>query len=109
MILNHVADRARFVVELPSSGNAEVFRHGNLHALNMVSIPDRLNNRIVEPEVHKALHCTLTQVVVDPENGGFRKDLVDRAVQLSRRGSVATKRFLDNDPRPVSAAALSQG
>src|SRR5262249_3632558 len=48
MILNHVADRAGLIIECPAALNAEVFRHRYLYALDLIAVPERLQNRILE-------------------------------------------------------------
>src|SRR4029077_16158505 len=49
VILNHVANRAGLVVECPAGLNSEVFGHGYLHALDLIAVPERLQNCILEP------------------------------------------------------------
>src|SRR4029450_12785322 len=48
VILNHVADRAGLIVERPPALNSEVFCHGNLYALDLIAVPKRLQNCILE-------------------------------------------------------------
>ncbi len=46
-----VAQRADGVVEVPAVLDAEVLRHGDLHALDVVPVPDRLEHRVREAQV----------------------------------------------------------
>ena len=50
MVLDDVADRAGLVVEAPAPLHAELLRHGDLHALDVVAVPDRLEERVGEAE-----------------------------------------------------------
>src|SRR5688572_8934353 len=108
MILNHIANGARFVVELSAPGNAEIFGHCDLHTFDVVPVPDRLNNGIVESEMHEILNRPFTEVVVDTKYRGLRKDFVNRTVQFTCSGAVASKRLLDDNARPVGATAPPQ-
>jgi len=56
MILNHVAHGARLVVERTSALNPEVFRHGDLHALDVIAIPEGLQERVGEAEEEHVVH-----------------------------------------------------
>src|SRR2546430_11217006 len=41
VVLDHIPDCSGGIVKLPSSFNTELFRHGDLHALNIIPVPDR--------------------------------------------------------------------
>jgi len=68
VVLHHVPDAAGLVVELASTLDAEALGHRDLHALDVVPVPDRLEEGVSEPEDEKVLHRVLPQVVVDPEH-----------------------------------------
>src|SRR5262245_33848684 len=48
VILNDITDRAGLIIECPPALNAEVFRHRYLYALDLVAVPERLQNCILE-------------------------------------------------------------
>ena len=75
MILDDVADRARLVVEGASALDAEIFRHGDLHALHLVAVPERLQKRVGEAEEEHVVHRPLAQVMIDAEDAGFIESL----------------------------------
>ena len=66
MILNHVAQCAGPVV-IPTSAilDADRLGHRDLHELDMMAIPERLEDRIVEAKAQQVLDRLLAQVVVD--------------------------------------------
>ena len=61
------------VVEGAAALDAEVFRHGDLHALDMVAVPERLQERVGEAEEEHVVHRPLAQVVVDAEDRRSRR------------------------------------
>ena len=77
MILNHVADSARFVIENAPTLNAEVFRHSDLHAFDMVAVPERLQGCVGEAEEKQVMHGPLAEVMVNAEDGLFVERLAN--------------------------------
>ncbi len=93
-----VAQRADRVVEVAPVLHAEVLGHRDLDARDVVPVPDRLEQRVGEPDVEDLLEPHLPEVVVDPEE----LRLVDVLVQLGgeRAGGllVVPEGLLDDDP-----------
>src|SRR5262245_63469534 len=65
MVLNHVADGAGLIIERPPALNSEVFRHGDLHALDLIAVPERLEERIREAEEHHIVYWSFSQIMID--------------------------------------------
>src|ERR1700761_8130841 len=66
MIWDHVAERAGLFVELPAALDPHRLGNGDLHMVDMVPIPDRLEEFIGEPNGHDALDRLLAEEMVDP-------------------------------------------
>ncbi len=81
MILHHVAHRTHFLVERAAALDAEGLRHGDLHVLHMVAIPDRLEEPVRETEVEQILHRFLAEVVIDAKNGFLGEYAEERGVE----------------------------
>ena len=79
MILDHIADGAGFLVEFAAAADVEVLRHRDLHAADVVAIPDRLEKRVGEARIENVLHRLLAQVMIDAEDRLFGKVLVQDA------------------------------
>ena len=73
MILDHVADGAGFIVERAAALDAEILRHRDLHALDVVAVPERLQKRIREAEEDHVMHRALAEVMVDAEDRASRR------------------------------------
>ena len=104
VILDHVADDAGLFVELAAALDAEGFRHGDLHVLDVVTIPDRLEKRVGEAE---DTGCSAPPPCQGSDRCGRSaapsEDVVQRRVQLARRLQVAAERLLDDDARAAPA------
>ena len=68
VVLHHVAHRADAIVKSPAALDAELLRHGDLHAFDVLPIPDRFQEKIGEAEEDHVLNRVLAKVVVDAED-----------------------------------------
>ena len=108
MILDHVADGAGPVVKGAPALDAEALRHGDLHALDMVAVPDGLQESVREAEEEHVVHRPLAEVVVDAEDRRLVEAAEQRPVQLPRRGEVRPKGFFDDHAGALGTARLGQ-
>ena len=97
MVLDHVADRAGLLVEAPRPCDAEALGHGDLHAIDVVAVPDRLQERIGEAEIEQVLHRLLAEIVVDAEDRVLGEDRRAASRLSARAEAVAPERLLDDD------------
>ena len=107
MILDHVANGARLVVERAAALDAEILGHRDLHALDMVAIPDRLQERVGEAEEQHVVHGPLAQVMVDAEDRLLVEGPEQDPVQLLRRGQVAPNGFSTMTRAPLVQPAFA--
>ena len=63
---------------MPRPFDAEALGHRDLHVLDVVAVPDRLEERVGEAEVEDVLHRLLAEVVVDAEDALLGEDAVQR-------------------------------
>ena len=108
VVLDHVPDRPRLVVEGPPVGHVEGLGHVDLHARDVIAVPERLEERVGEAEVEQVLNRLLAEIVVDPEDGRLGEDLVDRGVQGDGACQVAPEWLLEDDPRAGGGAGGRQ-
>jgi hypothetical protein len=81
VVLHDVAERPDWVVEVAPVRHAEVFGHGDLHALNPVAIPQRLQNGVAEPEEQDVQGRFLAEKVVDPEDLPLVQELAQLGIE----------------------------
>ncbi len=98
MVLQDVADAPGRVVEPAAALDAEPLGHGDLDALDMVGVPDRLEQRVREAEVNDVLDRLFAEEVVDPVDLLFRKDARERAVERPSGLQILAERLLDDEP-----------
>src|SRR5271170_8010859 len=106
MVLDDVADRSGLIVEAAAALDAEIFRHGDLHALDVVAVPERLHEGVGEAEDDHVVYRPLPQVMIDSENRGFIELPEENLIQMSRGLQIVTERFLDDDAGIRRAPAI---
>src|SRR5581483_2573581 len=108
VVLDHIADGLGGVVKLTTPLDAELFSHRDLHTLDEIPIPDRLQKTIGEAKEQKIQDCFFTEVVVDPKDSRFRKHRMKCGIQLLGRSKIVSKGLLDNDSCILDAARLCE-
>ena len=108
MVLDDVADDAGLFVKGAAAGDADRLRHRDLDVLDVVAIPERLQQRVGEPEIQQVLHRLFPEIVIDTEDAILRDSFVQRAIERLRRREVAAKRLLDDDARTPEASGLGE-
>ena len=108
MVDDDVAQRADRVVEVAAVLDAEVLRHRDLDTLDVLPVPDRLEDRVREPQVEDLLEAHLPEVVVDAEELRLVDVLVELVGERARGLEVVAERLLDDDPRVLREPGLRE-
>ena len=87
MVLDDVAHRTRLLVVRRAPFDPEILGDGDLHALHVVAIPQRLEHRVRESEDEQVLDGLLAEVVVDAVDLRLVEVLVNELIQ--RLGATA--------------------
>ncbi len=103
---HHVAVGTGGLVERRAALEAERLGHVDLHMLDEVAVPDRLEQAVGEAEREDVLRRLLAQEVVDPEDLRLVEDLVHLAVEGDGGREVGAERLLHDDPGPLHQAGL---
>ena len=108
VVRHHVAQRAGRVVELAAPLDADRLGDGDLHMVDVVAVPQRLEDAVGEAQHHDVLHRLLAEIMIDP---------IDLASRPARRGSarfsacaeckIGAERLLDDDPPPTVRPSLA--
>ena len=72
VVHDDVTKGANRVVEVAAIFDPEALGHGDLHAADVVPIPDRLEHRVGESQVEDLLEAHLSEVVIDPDTAAIR-------------------------------------
>jgi len=107
MVRHHVAQGAGCIVEAPAATDGERLGHGDLHMIDMIAIPDGLEQSVCESQHQDVLHRLLSEVMVDAIDLVFFEQPEELSIERLRRGEIGAERFLDNQatPRPVLLAS----
>ena len=108
VVLDDVAGGADAVVVAGPAADADVLGHGDLHVVDVVGVPDRLEQRVGEAQRQDVLDGLLAEVVVDAEDRPRVEDLADDVVQLPGAGQVVAERLLDDHPAPGALGSVGQ-
>ena len=102
VVLQHVAGGAGGVVEGGAGADADVLGHRDLHRVDVLGVPHRLEQVVGEAQGQDVLDRLLAQVVVDAEDVLRGEDLVDQLVERHRGLQVVAERLLHHDPAPAA-------
>ena len=101
---DHVAKRAGRFVEAGALAEAQRLRHVDLHVIDEVAIPDRLEQAVGEPERENVLRRLLAEEVVDAKDLLLGEHLVQLRVQRHRTREIGAERLLHDDARALARA-----
>ena len=81
---HHVAQRSRGVVISTATFDAYSLGHCNLHMIDVVAAPDRLEEAIPETKYQDVLHRFFAKIVVDAIHLPLAENRVDGGVEMFR-------------------------
>ena len=105
----HVEHRAGGVVEHRTVGDAELFRHVDLHRLDVLPVPHGGEQAVREAQHVQVLGGLLAQEMVDPVDLLLVQHRVDDPVQGAERLRRRAERLLVDDPGALGQPVLAQG
>ncbi len=104
VVLDDVAEGSGGLVEGAAAFDADGFGGGDLDVVDVVAVPDVLEDAVGEAEDEDVLDGLFAEVVVDAEDLVFVEDLVDFVVEGAGGVEVVAEGLLDDDADPDSAA-----
>ena len=105
---HHVAIGAGLLVEGDAVADVERLRHVDLHMIDEIAVPDRLEQAIAETEGEDVLRRLLAEEMVDAEDLVFGEHLVQRVVERDRALEIGAERLFHDDPRSAGELGLAQ-
>jgi len=105
--------RADRLIEAGTLAEPQRFGHVDLHVVDEVSIPDRLEQAVAEAERQDVLRRFLAEKVVDPEDLLFVEHFMQLGVQRHSAGQIGAKGLFHDDAaaldKPASASSRTAG
>ena len=71
MVLEYIPQYAGMIVEAGASANILLFCDGDLHVVQIIAVPDRLENRVGEAKKQDILGSFFAEVMIDAKNLAF--------------------------------------
>ena len=105
----HIAQRPDPVVEQAPAVHAEILGHRQLDRGDVAAPPDRLEQRVGEPQEVDVQHRLLTEKVIDAQDLILGEHGPQVPVEPPGRREVVAERLLDHHPRAAGQAGLGQG
>ena len=96
MVLHHVAQGSSLLIKGTAPLNTDAFCGRDLHMINKIAVPDRLEDSIGKAKYQNVLNRFLAQIVINAKDLIFRQHLVDFVIQLPGRFQVVTERLFNN-------------
>src|SRR5438067_6309906 len=100
VVLDDVAHRAGLLVVARALLDADRLGDRDLDVVDVLAVPDRLEDPVRETHDEDVLDGLLAEVVIDAEHLVLAEDRVHDLVELERRRAVVAERLLDHDARP---------
>ncbi len=105
---DHVLERAGALVEPGTTFDRERLWHVDLHVVDEVAVPDRLEESVGEAERQDVERRLLAEEVVDAEDLVLGKDLVQLGVERLGARQVGAERLLHDDASPIDEIGIAQ-
>ena len=98
---DHVAIGAGLLVEADAIADVERLRHVDLHMVDEIAVPDRLEQAVGEAEGEDVLRRLLAEEMVDAEDLVLGEHLVQLGVERDRALEIGAERLFHDDPRSL--------
>ena len=96
---HHVAQRARAVIVLAPAFDADILGDRDLYVVDVVAVPERLEQHVGKAQRREVLHGLLAEVVIDAEDLPLLEDRSDLVVNRPRRREIVADRLLQHHAR----------
>src|ERR1039458_9517107 len=103
MILDHIVQRAGFLVVGAAAFHADGFGTRNLDVVHIPAIPQRLEDAVAEAERQDVLDGLFAEIVVDAVDFRFVERFVQPAAQFACAFEIVPERFLHYPTPPPLA------
>ena len=107
MVLEHVPEHPGLLVVTGSFAQVYRFRNGDLDVVDVVPVPDGLENGVGKPQHQQVLDGFFSEIMVDTEDLVFGENRMNGLVKSLSRCQVRTEGFFDYHP-PPSARCISK-
>ena len=108
MVRHHVAHSPDIIEVAPTPFDTDSLGIGDLHVIDIVTVPKRLKNAVTEAEDEQVLHCLFAEIMIDAIDLIFGEHALNLRIQSLRRFQIVSERLLDDHATPASVLLLRQ-
>jgi hypothetical protein len=108
VVWHHVPQRPRSLVEPAATLDTHSLSCRDLHMVDMVTVPERLEDAVRKSQHQNVLDRFLAEEMIDPIDLVFGQHLEDLRVKCLRGREVVPERFFDDHPPPCFLRLLGQ-
>src|SRR5215471_309998 len=108
MVRHHVAQCPDLFVEATAALDTYSFSRCDLDVVDMVAVPERLEDAIGKAQHQNILDRFFAKEVVDPIDLVFRQHLEDLCIESLRRRKIVSEGLFNDHPPPPSARLFGQ-
>ena len=101
MIRHHIAQRTGRFIECAAMLDADGFRHGDLHVIDIVVVPQRFEESVGEAKRQDVLHGFFAEIVIDSVDLILVQTCANLAIERVRRFQIVTERLFDDHSSPM--------
>jgi hypothetical protein len=95
MVLHDISNNTKLIEVASTALSAEGFLEGDLHVVNVMSVPGSTKERVAESHDENVLDHLLSEVVVNTVELLLFPVRLQRLLQLARAGKVLSEGLLD--------------
>lgn len=88
---------------MPRFSTPERFGRADLYRIDVIAVPERLEDAVGETQNQDILYSLLAQIMVDPVDVLFREYFAQFLAEPFGRFEIGPERFFDDDPAPSLA------
>lgn len=108
VVLDHVAESAGFLVVAAAAFDADRLGGGDLDVVDVLAVPERLEERIAEAEGENVLDGFLAEVVIDAVELVFGEVLVELIFEFAGAGLVVAEGLFDDEAAPGAVGGFGE-
>jgi len=105
---HHVPIGPRLLIEAGALAEREFLRHVDLHVVDEIAVPDRLEQSVRESKRQNVLCGFLAEKVIDTKDSILVEHFMQAAVEGAGSGKVRAERLLHDHARSVDEFGLAE-
>ena len=107
VVLEHVAQHAGLVVVIAAALDLDLLGDGDLHVIDVIVVPQRLEQRVGEAENEDVLHRVLAEIMIDAIDLVLAEHVAEKLIERPRGSEIVAERLFDDEAPPTVGRGLA--